>query len=312
MTPPTVTLDCRLLCACDCAYDIDPKTGRYQPPASGDHASPVVSYLNPPKAISGDIDRIDACLVGENADGVIVAFRGTLPPSLTSKASVLNWLQDLMAIPETRAGLPGKVHTGFYNATSSIIERIADEVKCLDPEGSKPVYVTGHSLGGAMASIGAYILQAQPHDIRIEQVVTFASPKPGDGDFQAAYEKIFANQVRYENYDDLVPLLPPSDDLIAAVADLPWIGDLFKRAENWDYQPVGTLRYISSPENDYKVIPDHPLLMDERLLEIAGEIAKDAVDWNFSSFGDAHSSACGHGYMSGACPASVCQGVATS
>jgi hypothetical protein len=139
-------------------------------------------------------------------------------------------------------------------------------------------------------------------------VVTFASPKPGDSAFKAAYEAVFPNQIRYENYDDLVPLLPPADDLIRAMAEIPLIGDLFKRAEQWDYQPVGTLRYIESANDGYQVIADHPLLMDERLLEIAAEIARDVVDESFASLGAAHNSLCGHGYMSGTCPASVCAG----
>jgi pimeloyl-ACP methyl ester carboxylesterase len=308
VTPPSVTLNCRLLCACACAYDIDPASGRYQSPA-GSLYGPVVGYLAPPTPISGGDDRIDACLVGENADGVIVAFRGTLPLSWQSQASVLDWLQDLLVEPESRPNLPGKVHTGFFDATSAIIATIAEEVLRLNPAGSKRVYITGHSLGGAMASIGAYIMQGAPYDIRIEQIVTFASPKPGDGAFQAAYQKIFPTQIRYENYDDLVPLLPPADDLIRAVADMPLIGDLFRQAEHWDYQPVGALRYIESAKDGYKVVPDYPLLMAERYLEIAAELAKDMVDGNFASFGDAHSSRCGHGYMGGTCPAAVCQGV---
>jgi len=308
MPSPSTALCCRLLCACGCAYAIDPTTGRYQPPAGNDPYSRAVGYLTTPTPLSGDIDRIDACLVGENQDGVIVAFRGTLPPSFSSQASLLNWLQDLMAEPETRPNVPGKVHTGFYDATSAIIPAVSKEVRRLDPAGTKQVYVTGHSLGGAMASIGAYIMQGAPYHIAIEQVVTFASPKPGDSAFKAAYEAIFPNQVRYENYDDVVPLLPPADDLIRAVAEIPLIGDLFKQAEDWDYQPVGTLRYIESAKDGYAVIPDRPLLMAERLMEIAAEIAKDVVDENFASLGDAHSSQCGHGYMGGTCPAAVCVG----
>ena len=174
MPPPSVTLNCRLLCACAGAYDIDPATGRYQP-LDGDVYRPVVvGYLAPPTPISGGDDGIDACLVGENADGVLVAFRGTLPPSWQSQASVLDWLQDLLAMPESRPNLPGKVHTGFFDATSAISAAIASEVLRLNPAGSKRVYVTGHSLGGAMASIGAYIMQGAPYAVRIEQVVTFA------------------------------------------------------------------------------------------------------------------------------------------
>jgi triacylglycerol lipase len=312
MSPPSTTLCCRLLCACGCAYAIDPATGRYQPPAGSDPYSRTVGYLTTPTALSGDIDRIDACLVGENQDGILVAFRGTLPPSFESVPSVLNWLQDLMAEPETRPNVPGKVHTGFYDATSAIIAAVAEEVARLNPAGTKRVYVTGHSLGGAMASIGAYIMRGAPYLIVIEQVVTFASPKPGDGAFGAAYEALFGNQVRYESYDDLVPLLPPADGLIRAVAAIPPIGDLFKQAEQWDYQPVGTLRYIESAKDAYEVIPDHPLLMAERLMEIAAEIAKDVIDDSFASLGNAHSSQCGHGYMGGTCPAAVCAGSLTA
>jgi Lipase (class 3) len=305
MSPPSVTLNCRLLCACGCAYNIDPGTGRYQPPP-GDRFGPVAEYLAAPTPISGGDDAIDACLVGANADSVIVAFRGTLPPSWQSWPSVLDWLQDLLCEPESRPNLPGEVHTGFYDATSAIIADVAAAVKRLNPNGTKPVYVTGHSLGGAMASIGAWIMQAQPYAIKIAQVVTFASPKPGDGAFKTAYEKVFTNHVRYENYDDLVPLLPPADDFIKAVAEIPVIGELFKQAEDWDYQPVGTLSYIESAANDYRVVPD--CSMAERLGDIAFELAKDIYDEDFSSFGNAHSCRCGFGYMSGTCPATVCPG----
>jgi pimeloyl-ACP methyl ester carboxylesterase len=306
MSPPWVTLPCRLLCACGCAYAIDPVTGRYQPPP-GDRQSAVVGWLGAPVPISGGDDHIDACLVGENADGVIVAFRGTLPPSWQSQASVLDWLQDLLCEPESRPNVPGKVHTGFYDATSAIIAAVAAAVKRLDPTGARQVYVTGHSLGGAMAAIGACILQAAPYDVSIAQVVTFASPKPGDGAFQAAYQKIFTNHARYENYDDLVPLLPPADDFIELVAEIPLIGDLFKQAENWDYQPVGTLSYIESAADDYQVIPDSSVLMDERLAEVAFELGKDIYEEDFTSFGEAHSCACGQGYMGGTCPIAVCR-----
>lgn len=303
MPPPSVTLNCRLLCASSSAYYIDRK-GRYQPPP-GDRFGPAVAYLTPPTPVSGGSDRIDACLVGESADGVIVAFRGTLPPSWQSWPSVLDWLQDLLCEPESYPNLPGKVHTGFYDATSALIADVAAAVKSLNPAGTKPVYVTGHSLGGAMASIGAWIMQAQPYGISIAQVVTFASPKPGDGTFQAAYQKVFTNQMRYENYDDLVPLLPPAADFIKLVAEIPVIGELFKEAENWDYQPVGTLSYIESATDDYKVVPDYPMV--ERLADITLELAEDIYDEDFSSFGNAHSCLCGFGYMSGTCPSAVCQ-----
>jgi hypothetical protein len=305
MPPPSVTLDCRLLCACGCAYDIDPITGRYAPPPSGsDRYSPVVGYLDPPQPFAGGPDKIDACLVGGNPDGIIVACRGTLPLSLHSTASMIDWLDDLTAEPESVAGLPGKVHTGFYDAVHALIGPVVDHVRQLDPTGAKPVYVTGHSKGGAMASIAACLLHASP--LPITQVVTFASPRPGDSAFKAGYEEIIPNQIRYENYDDVVPLVPPSDAFIRLLADVPEIGELFKKAENWDYQPVGTLRYIERSRRDYRVIGDEPWLMAERMWHLAGEIVEDLRHDDFSSFADAHTLSCGHGYTSGTCPTSVC------
>jgi hypothetical protein len=302
MPPPSVTLNCRLLCACGCAYYVDPISGRYPPPESGDRLSPVVGYAAPPTPVAGGPDKIDAALVGANADGIVVACRGTLPPSLHSTASMLDWLDDLTCEPESAPGLPGKVHTGFYDAVSALIGPVIDHVKQLNPSNAKQVYVTGHSKGGAMASLAAYLMHAR--GIPIAQVVTFASPKPGDGAFKAGYEQVIANQVRYENYDDVVPLLPPADDFIKLLADLPEIGKLFKGAENWDYQPVGTLAYIEQPKRDYRVIGDDALLMAERLWHVAGELADDLRHDDFSSFADAHALACG--YMSGTCPLSVC------
>jgi hypothetical protein len=48
--------------------------------------------------------------------------------------------------------------------------------------------------------------------------------------------------------------------------------------------------------------------MAERLGDTAFELGKDIYDEDFSLFGDAHSCLCGLGYMSGTCPAAVCQG----
>jgi hypothetical protein len=196
------------------------------------------------------------------------------------------------------------VHTGFYDAVQALIGPVIDRVKELNPSNAKQVYVTGHSKGGAMAAIAACLLHGS--GLPIAQVVTFASPKPGDSAFKAGYEQVIPNHVRYENYDDVVPLVPPSDAFIGLLADLPEIGPLFRKCASWDYQPVGTLRYIERPRRGYQVIGDEPWLMAERMWHLAGEIVEDLRHDDFSSFIDAHTLACGHGYTSGTCPASIC------
>jgi pimeloyl-ACP methyl ester carboxylesterase len=295
---PTVStsLNFRLLCACGCAYDIAPGVCAYKPDLV---YSPVVGYTSAPQSICGGDDFINSCLVGQNADGIIVAFRGTLPPSLKDPESLLNWLEDFFAIPRPAPNVPGMVHSGFYGATMSVIAEIAAAVQKLDPTSSQPILVTGHSLGGAMASIAAYILHQTFH-IPIRQVVTFASPKPGDIAFRTGYQAIIGNQIRYENYEDIVPLTPPENQFInlavSALALIPDVGrevaNLFKSAQGWNYVPVGSELFVEADK--------HTIISNEavssQIWEVTKEFVEDALDGDFSSFVAAHTIAPGGGY----------------
>jgi hypothetical protein len=151
----SIPLNCTLLCASGAAYDIDPTSGTYTPDSI---FSPAVNYSPDPTPISAD--KINACLVGQTTSGIIVAFRGTLPPK--EPDSYLDWLQDLFAEPVAYQGLPGKVHDGFLKAVNSILPAVIDAVNALNPSTKNPVYVTGHSKGGGMAPIAAYLMQ-RPH-----------------------------------------------------------------------------------------------------------------------------------------------------
>jgi Lipase (class 3) len=293
------------MCASGSAYNINAATGLYTPDAI---FSPAVGYIGAPQPI--ERDQINACLVGQNSDGIIVAFRGTLPPSLHSADSLHDWLVDFFVVPKVVPGkVPGAVHSGFYDAVNEIIAPVAQAVKTLDPGLTIPVYVTGHSKGGGMASIGAYLLN-QSFGIPVHQVVTFASPKPGDSGFRAGYQAAIPNQIRYENYGDLVPLVPPSHmpvDLLIRIFQRisPDLAAKFKQArDEWDYQPVGSLMFIESSSSLYQTTPDESI--ESQVLAVFEEVARDLLAFNFTSIGEAHTLACGRGYMRGTCPLSVC------
>jgi len=297
MTPTISTsLNYRLLCACGCAYDIAPGGCAYTPDSV---FSPAVGYTSAPKPVCGGIDSINACLVGQNADGIIVAFRGTLPPSLKDPESLLNWLEDFFDVPKSAPNVPGEVHSGFYDATMSIIAGVAAAAQSLNPGPSKKILVTGHSLGGAMASIGAYIL-SQTYRLPIQQVVTFASPRPGDVGFRTGYQGVISNQVRYENYDDLVPLVPPSatfiDLAVAVLALVPEVGkdlaNLFKSAKGWNYVPVGSELFIEA--NKHTIISNESVA--SQTWDVVKEFGEDLADGDFSSFVAAHTISPGGGY----------------
>ena len=145
------TLDGRLLCASQCAYKTAPPYFRSS------------SYR--PTTIAKRITRgVNSALIGHTTDGITIAFRGTQTTSL------LDWLQNaalfLSDVDEkyNKYSIKGKIHTGFYRGTKSLwkpLKGILKEMLEVAEENgwSQNVYLTGHSKGGAMASIAAVLLK---------------------------------------------------------------------------------------------------------------------------------------------------------
>lgn len=153
-----------------------------------------------------------------------------------------------------------------------------------------------------MASIAAMLFH-NDSAFPTPAVHTYASARPGDKAFAEAYDRAIS-QTSYENYLDLVPFVPPSDDIIGSLADIPELGALFRSAAGWNYQPVGNRLYI---EKDADVVDNDAKLDALRVLEIVGKL----VELDVEAIGAAHCSGCpgagcAGGYMRGACPGEVC------
>jgi hypothetical protein len=304
MPSPPANLHCILLNACGAAYNIAPGTSNY---TSDQTFSPNVPYQGDPKPACGGLKLINAATVGQTPFGIIVAFRGTLPIWENDIDKWLDWLQDFFVEPTTCPSgpnkVPGEVHRGFFDATTSIIDAVKDSVSALNPSADNPVFVTGHSKGGALASMGAYILSQNRGIPNVQPVVTFASPRPGDVAFRNAFQTVLG-QTRYENFNDIVPLVPPSDDLIRPVVDvlrhIPFDGTklagLFQQADFWDYVPVGGQKFVTS---SFEVITDESTT--DQTDDVLKEILADVLKRDFTSFAVAHSLDPGNGYSRGVC-----------
>ncbi len=131
-----------------------------------------------------------AVIKGDNA---YVAFRGTQPDDPT------DILIDGLFWPVNWQG-DGQVHDGFLRAYNSIAPQLQD---WLGQCKAKNVYLTGHSLGAAIATLAAALLPES-------RLVTFGSPRVGN----AAFAAMFKNRVvdRYVNCADVVAILPPESE----------------------------------------------------------------------------------------------------
>lgn len=138
-----------------------------------------------------------AVVVRDNR-ALVVAFRGS--------ESRLDWAGDLVTV--TDVGRDRGAHLGFAMATRSVASRLTTVLRNELSRGPREVWLTGHSLGGAMAQIFARYLVLE--GIAVAGVVTFGAPTPGHSEWSSAYAPLASRTHRFENAEDLVPCLPPN------------------------------------------------------------------------------------------------------
>ena len=151
------------------------------------------------------VDGTEA-LVAEAEKFVIVAFRGT-----TDKADQRIDLR----IHTNRVEVEGykhpvRVHEGFYYAFQSVrapLEALLVKTGLTD-KGPKPIYFTGHSLGGALAIVASAVFGGTKIlGDRIAAVYTYGAPRVGEREFSNIVK---APHYRIVNMGDPFPLVPPN------------------------------------------------------------------------------------------------------
>lgn len=126
----------------------------------------------------------------------VVTFRGT--------DSMRDVRIDLSIWPR-RSGY-GRIHRGFLSQWDSIKRSILNEMQ--RAETPPTIYVTGHSLGGALATIAALEMKKNmPHSNII--VWTFGAPRVGNAAFVQDFRNHIQESVRVVRKPDPVPLVPP-------------------------------------------------------------------------------------------------------
>lgn len=96
----------------------------------------------------------------------------------------------------------GRIHEGFLREFESIQADVFDFVLS---QHKKTVRISGHSLGGAIATLLA--IEFAKDGFQVE-LVTLGCPRVGDCEFVETYERCNIDHVRIVHADDIVPRLP--------------------------------------------------------------------------------------------------------
>jgi predicted lipase len=99
-----------------------------------------------------------------------------------------------------------KVHKGIYLKFLTTIEWMQSKITEKDS-----IYITGHSLGGALSMVAGLTLVDLGYGDSIKEIYTFGSPKVGNSGWQKCYNEHLSSKThRYVNKGDWIPYLPPS------------------------------------------------------------------------------------------------------
>lgn len=234
-------------------------------------SDPDVSLL----ALSGILD-----------DELIIAFRGTViakegQSSKSWREMFLNMICNGLAVADSSHyqskynphAYEGMVHPGFAWLIEKFLPDIQDIIK---NSNAKQICLTGHSLGGALATLAAYRLI---NNFPLISVYTFGCPRVGDQDFKEQYTKYKIKHFRFENKNDIIPHLPPYEEHRNFINSLLSQFDLRLPAVN--YQHVGMLQFINWEGH---IVENSGNLPQERLYKFLKNIKQLLHDHNIDLY----------------------------
>lgn len=144
-------------------------------------------------------------IVATKGGSVYVVIRGTITP--------LEWFDDFTADPvpfQPNGQNWGQTPRGFSMLYADLGPQIITAFQTLQAAGTplQSIFVTGHSLGAALAHLAAAGINAQ---FNVQPVsYTFSGPRAGDPAFAGAYAGANLPTWRMVNSEDIVPMVPPA------------------------------------------------------------------------------------------------------
>jgi hypothetical protein len=151
-------------------------------------------------------------------DFAVLAFRGT----------ERNW-RDLQTDIRARRlkTSSGRIHAGFTQAYESVAKQIENS---LAKVRGLPLYITGHSLGGALATVATQNLESNPKfEFEIAACYTFGSPRVGNAEYDPNIKSSFFRIVNTTDIVTVIPLLTMGFVHVGDIRFLERRNELFRR-----------------------------------------------------------------------------------
>ena len=186
-------------------------------------------------------------LNGDN--NFILVFRGTEPTQWQDIKADLDIKKVQSKSIDGKS--EGKVHRGFKYALNDVWEDVVKYMKECETD-KKQIYITGHSLGAALATLVAGRLD-NPDVV----LYTYGSPRVGNGKWNKCQK---FKHYRFRNNNDLVTRIPPA-----------WLG----------FKHNGKFMYFNS-NGDYKDQPGFLYMLTHWF----GGTIKGILTFSFDSFSD--------------------------
>lgn len=212
-------------------------------------------------------------VIKDDRSYAVLAFRGTEQ----------TWRDIQTDIRARRIRTPkGKIHLGFKDAFSSVEEEIKTR---LEPLSDIPLYITGHSLGGALATVATQILEWDSRFAdQIAACYTFGSPRVGNDEYDSSIKSMFYRVVNTTDVVTIVPLLMMGFVHVGDVRFLLRNMGEFKRSIPFSrrlffFLGAGILKFF------------RPLVEDHAILEYRKKLEAVAQDRNLNLYFDVSSEA---------------------
>lgn len=135
-------------------------------------------------------------------DSLFIGFRGS--------SNIQNWISNIQIVfehPYDDSNIA--VDKGFYDLYDVLKPSIISTLSDMSSKyHTNKLLITGHSLGGALATVAAFDMLYYKQPYEVSYLITFGSPRVGNYDFSEYFNMFSIYSKRITHYYDIVPHVP--------------------------------------------------------------------------------------------------------